>query len=110
MDSNDSNNNSNDYTQHTFISWKLDQKSISIMPPDLVLLYINSHYHYLKQTYMVPKVFEPLKFDCISRMRIVKFILRSKIYSILFLKSMFLTAFCSCCLRPRSHAHIYLRK
>ena len=97
----DSNNNSNDYTQHTFISWKLDQNIISIMPLDLVLQYINSHYHYLKQTYMVPKVFEPLKFGCISRMRMAKLILRSKIYCILFLKSMLLTAICCCCLINR---------
>ena len=37
MDSNDSNNNSNDYTQHTFTSWKLDQTSYGSNQQTLVL-------------------------------------------------------------------------
>ena len=39
------------------------------MPPDLVLLstFIGSNYPCLKLTFMVPKVFEPLKFDCILK-------------------------------------------
>ena len=37
-----------------------------IMPPDLALLstLIGSNYPCLELIFMVPKVFEPLKFDC----------------------------------------------
>ena len=37
------------------------------MPPDMALLstLIGSNYPCLEQIFMVPKVFEPLKFDCI---------------------------------------------
>ena len=37
------------------------------MPPDLALssTLIGSNYHCLELIFMVPKVFEPLKFDCI---------------------------------------------
>ena len=43
-------------------------KEIPIMPPDLVLLstLIGSNYPCLELIFMVPKVFEPLKFDCIQ--------------------------------------------
>ena len=43
-------------------------KEILIMPPDFALLstLIASNYPGLELIYMVPKVFEPLKFDCIS--------------------------------------------
>ena len=41
-------------------------KEICIMPPDLALLsiLIGSNYPCLELIFMVPKVFEPLKFDC----------------------------------------------
>ena len=43
-------------------------KEILIMPPDLALLstLIGSKYPCLELIFMVPKVFEPLKFYCIS--------------------------------------------
>ena len=43
-------------------------KEILIMPSDLALLstLIGSNYPCLKLIFMVPKVFEPLKFDCSS--------------------------------------------
>ena len=42
-------------------------KEILIMPPDLALLstLIGSNYPCLELIFMVPQVFEPLKFDCI---------------------------------------------
>ena len=42
-------------------------KEILIMPPDLALLstLIGSNYPFLELIFMVPQVFEPLKFDCI---------------------------------------------
>ena len=42
-------------------------KEILIIPPDLALLsiLIGSNYPCLELVFMVPKVFEPLKFDCI---------------------------------------------
>ena len=42
-------------------------KEILIMRPDLALLptLIGSNYSCLELIFMVPKVFEPLKFDCI---------------------------------------------
>ena len=41
------------------------------MPPDLVLLstLIGSNYPCLELIFMVPKLFEPLKFDCIMNIR-----------------------------------------
>ena len=47
------------------------------MPPDLVLLSTlnGSNYPCLELNFMVPKVFEPLKFDCslrISKMSVVE--------------------------------------
>ena len=43
-------------------------KVILNMPPDLALLstLIGSNYPCLELIFMVPKVFEPLKFDCIK--------------------------------------------
>ena len=40
------------------------------MPPDLALLstFIGSNYPCLELIFMVPKVFEPLKFDCNENM------------------------------------------
>ena len=53
-------------TQHTVMLRKI--KEIFIMPPDLVLLSTlnGSNYPCLELNFMVPKVFEPLKFDCIE--------------------------------------------
>ena len=47
-------------------------KEILIMPPDLALLsiLIVSNYPCLELIFMVPKVFEPLKFDCNNYRRI----------------------------------------
>ena len=51
-------------TQHTVMLKEI--KEILIMPPDLALLSTlnGSNYTCLELTFMVPKVFEPLKFDC----------------------------------------------
>ena len=56
---------SNENTQYNFIFWKI--KEILIKPPDLVLLsiFIGSNYPCLELIFMVPKVFEQLKFDCV---------------------------------------------
>ena len=56
--------NSNENTQHTFMLEKL--KDFPIMPPVLALwlTHISANYACLKHIFMVPKVFEPLKFDC----------------------------------------------
>ena len=45
-----------------------NRKDIPIMPPDLALrlTHISSNYHCLEHIFMVPKVFEPLKFYCIA--------------------------------------------
>ena len=55
---------SNENTQNTFMLKKI--KEILIMPPDLALLstITGSNYPCLELIFMVPKVFEPLKFDC----------------------------------------------
>ena len=59
---------SNEYTQHTIIVWKSANISLNyryLLPylaPWLTL--IGSNYPYLKQTSMVPEMFEPLRFDC----------------------------------------------
>ena len=52
-------------TQHTFMLEKI--KEILILPPDLALLsiLIGLNYPCLELIFVVPKVFEPLKFDCI---------------------------------------------
>ena len=52
---------------HTiYLHVKENRKDISIMPPDLALLstLIGSNYPCLELIFMVPKVFEPLKFYC----------------------------------------------
>ena len=56
---------SNDSTQYTFMLQTI--KEILIKSPDLALLstLIGSNYPCLELICMVPKVFEPLKFDCI---------------------------------------------
>ena len=43
-----------------------EMKNIAIMPPDLALwlTLIVSNYLYLEHIFMVPKVFEPMKFYC----------------------------------------------
>ena len=48
-------------------------KEILIMPPDLALLstLIGSNYPCLELIFMVPKVLEPLKFDCICILNFV---------------------------------------
>ena len=53
-------------TQHTFTLKKIEK--IFIMPPDLAQLVtlISSNYPCLEHIFMVPKVFEPLKFYCIK--------------------------------------------
>ena len=58
--------NSNENTTHTFMLKKIE-KIIPIMPRDLALLLtlISSNYPCLEHIFMVPKVFEPLTFDCI---------------------------------------------
>ena len=58
---------SNGNTQHTFMLQKI--KEILIMPPDLALLstLIGSNYPCLELIFVVPEVFEPLKFDCIYK-------------------------------------------
>ena len=63
---------SNVNTQYTFIlpsiylHFKESRKDITILPPDLALLstLIGSNFPCLELIFMVPKVFEPLKFDC----------------------------------------------
>ena len=58
--------NSNEYTQHTFIIPKRYPTIISIMPPgmELIVTLRCSNYRCLEQIIMVPKGFEPSKFDC----------------------------------------------
>ena len=53
--------------QRTFML-KKNRKDMFIMPPDLALcvILIISNYPCLEHPFMVLKVFEPLKFDCIS--------------------------------------------
>ena len=55
---------SNENTQHTVMLQKI--KEILIIPPDLALLSIltGSNYPCLELIFMVPKMFEPMKFDC----------------------------------------------
>ena len=50
------------------------KKFYPIMPPYLALLLtlISSNYPCLKLIFIVPKVFEPLKFDCISKLFLTK--------------------------------------
>ena len=62
---------SNEYTQHTFILYRTPKRYptiISIMPLGMALIVTlrSSNYRCLEQIFMVPKGFEPSKFDCIS--------------------------------------------
>ena len=54
----------------TVIFLFFDKESKSIMPPDLVLVstLIGANYPCLQLLFMVPEVFEPLKFHCIFSM------------------------------------------
>ena len=56
---------SSENTQHAFKLQKI--KEILIMPPDLALLstLTGSNYPCFQLIFMVPKMFEPLDFDCI---------------------------------------------
>ena len=53
----------------TYLHVKENGKDIPIMPPDLALIstLIGLNYPYLELIFMVPKVFEPLKFYCILK-------------------------------------------
>ena len=54
--------NSNEYSQHTIIIWKIEKTSLNYihLPPDLALWLTlsGSSYQCLEQIYMVPKMFE----------------------------------------------------
>ena len=52
---------------HNIPSCYIENQTDLIMPPDLVLssTFIGLNYPCLELIFMVPKVFEPLKFDCI---------------------------------------------
>ena len=54
---------------HNIPSYYRKIKEILIMPPELALLLtlIGSNYSCLELILNVPNVFEPLKFDCISK-------------------------------------------
>ena len=60
----------NEYTQHTIILLKIENISINYrhLLPDLApwLNFIGSNYPSLEQISMVPKMFEPLNFDCMN--------------------------------------------
>ena len=66
---------SNEYTQHSIILLKIENIFINYrhLLPDLapLLNLIGSNYPSLEQISMVPKMFEPLKFDCILIQRCV---------------------------------------
>ena len=51
---------------HKYLHDKENREDIPIMPPDtaLCLTFISSNYPCLEHVFMVPKVFEPLKFYC----------------------------------------------
>ena len=57
---------SNKYTQHTIIIQKIE-KTPQNLPPDLALWLTlsGSNYPCLEQIYMVSKILELLRFDCI---------------------------------------------
>ena len=59
---------SNEYTQHTIILLKIENIFINyrhLLPDQAPWLNLTgSNYPYLEQNSMVPKMFEPLKFDC----------------------------------------------
>ena len=56
---------SNEYIQHTIIVWKIQKISLNYryLLPELVPC--GSNYPCLERISMVPKMFEPLRFDCI---------------------------------------------
>ena len=61
---------SNGYTQYTIIAQRIENaQNYHHLLPDLApwLTLSGSNYSYLEQIFMVPKMFEPLKFDCNSR-------------------------------------------
>ena len=60
---------SNENTQYTFML-KKNQEYIAFIPPDQALwsTLISSNSPCLELIFMVPKVFEPLKFDCTLRL------------------------------------------
>ena len=59
---------SNEYTQHTIIVYKIEKISLNYryLLPELVpwLTLSGSNYPCLERISMVPKMFEPLRFDC----------------------------------------------
>ena len=65
---------SNKYTQHTIIVKEIKKKSLNYryLLPDLApwLTLSGSNYPCLEQFSMAPEMFEPLKFDCISKLRV----------------------------------------
>ena len=65
---------------HNIPSCYRKSKKILIKPPDLALLptLIGSNYLCLELIFMVPKVFEPVKFDCIYSLYIVSLTLISQ--------------------------------
>ena len=67
---------------HNIPSCYRNSKEILIMPPDLVLLLtlVGSNYPCLELIFMVPKVFEPLKFDCIMHVHDIVFGVLAKIF------------------------------
>ena len=68
---------SNEYTQRAIIVFKIEKTLLNYchllldLAPWLTLS--GSNYPYLKQVSMVPKMFEPLKFDCIYHSYFIKF-------------------------------------
>ena len=77
---------------HNIPSCYRKSKKILIKPPDWALLstLIGSNYPCLELIFMVPKVFEPLKFDCITSAiatpnvyaQVIKHIPRSRIINV----------------------------
>ena len=64
---------SNEYIQHTIIVYKIEKISLNrrYLLPELVpwLTLSGSNYPCLERISMVPKMFEPLSFDCIMHQR-----------------------------------------
>ena len=56
---------------HKYLHLKENREDIPTLLPDLALLltHISSNYPRLEHIFMVPKVFEPLKFYCIQFFR-----------------------------------------
>ena len=67
---------SNEYTRHTFIVWKIEKISLNYrhLLPDLAprLTLSGSNYPCLEQISMVPDMFKPFRFDCIRPLKIPK--------------------------------------